>query len=220
MSRISIFFYFMFVFISQNSFAQKVINEAVLKYDVAMRSTSNPKQFENTSLNIFIKGKQSRSEVNSSVGNEISIFDSNAGTGAIIKEYSGQKLLILLNRDNWNARNNQFRLLTFTESGEMKKINSYQCIKTTASLPDGEKLTVYYSPDYLFSNNEYSYALPGIKGMPVEFELTSGQINLTYKLKEFNFESSAVSNSLFELPKSGNYRTMSYEEATKLTKKN
>ena len=218
MKRTLLLTFLLLVFI-ENNIAQKIINEAVLKYDVTMRSSSNSKQFENTSLNVFLKGKQSRAEVISSLGNEISIFDSNAGKGAIIKEYSGQKLLILLTRDNWNARNNQFRQLTFKESGELKKINAYQCHKATAVLSNNDQLTVYYSPEYLIANNDYSYAFPGVKGMPVEFELTSGDIIFSYKLKEINFETTSLSNSIFELPKSGNYRTMSYEEATQLKKK-
>lgn len=204
---------------SLNTNAQKIISEGIIKYDVSMKSSSGSRHFENTNLNIYLKGKQSRSEVNSSLGSEISIFDNNTGKGAVIKEYSGQKLLILLTRENWESRNIQFRNIKFSESAGTKKINSYQCMKATAVLQNGDQLTVYYTLDYIPANKEYSFAFPGIEGLPVEFELVSKDLILKYSLKELNLDSSIVNNSLFELPKSGTYRTISYEEATHLNKK-
>lgn len=205
------------VFSNSKLTAQKVINEVFLKYTVALVADKNPayaKAFEGASLSIYIKGGASRTEMYNNLGNEISIYDYNTGKGAILKEYSGQKLMIYLSRENWVEKNKHFQQLKLPATKDQQLINGYNCKKSIATLDDGEVLVVYFSPDYTLNNKQYNYAFPDINGLPIKFELESSGMKFVYTLKEISYELIPVSK--FNIPTSGNYRVLNYDEAKKI----
>lgn len=193
------------------SIAQKLPSNVSLVYDVVMTTASHPELNQKTLLNIFLSPTQSRSELISKLGTEVALFDNNSGKGNIIKEYGTQKLLITLTRDNWISKNIRFQNLKFSSENEVKTIGSYICNKAVAVLSDGYHLTVYFTSDIVLPNNQYQYALPGIKGLPVQYELSTANGLITYQLKAVSFD--AIANLLFQTPQAGKYRIMSYEEA-------
>jgi len=214
-------FFFLFVlcsvFLNSKSIAQKVINEVSLKYTVALVADNNPsysKAFEGASLSIYIKGGFSRTEMYNNLGNEISIFDNNTGKGAILKEYSGQKLMIYLSKENWAEKNKHFQQLKLSVTKDQQLINGYNCKKSKATLDDGEGLVVYFSPDYTLNNKQYNYAFPDINGLPIKFELESLGMKFVYTLKEISYD--IIPDSKFSIPRSGNYRVLNYDEAKKM----
>jgi len=205
------------ILLNLKSIAQKVINEVSLKYTVALVADKNPayaKAFEGASLSIYIKGGASRTEMYNNLGNEISIFDNNTGKGAILKEYSGQKLMIYLSRENWAEKNKHFQQLKLSATNDQQLINGYNCKKSIATLDDGDGLVVYFSPDYTLNNKQYNYAFPDINGLPIKFELESSGMKFVYTLKEINYDLIPVSK--FSIPTTGNYRVLNYEDAKKI----
>ncbi len=218
MVKILLFPILLFNFLSLNSSAQKIITDGTLKYNISIKSTGNsavPKSFQGATYNLYLKGNLIRSDFNSGLGIESSIFDEKNGKGILLKEYSGQKLMINLTRDNWLSQNQVFQNLKFKIETDEKKINEIVCKKATAVLQNGEVLIVYFTPDLLLGNKYYNTAFPGVPGLPVQFTRKQGAFIFEYNLNSINYD--VVSSVTFEYPKSG-YRVLSYDEAQKLNK--
>jgi hypothetical protein len=206
------------ILISAQTIAQKAIFEATLKYSITVRKTDNakdPKPLQSATYNLFVKGDLSRSDFNSGAGTETTIYNTKTEKGIILKEYSAQKLMINLNKEDWLNQNQLFRNLKFNFETDQKNINGVMCKKANASLENGESLIVYYDPSFKLNNNEYSIALPNIPGLPIQFQRGMSGMTFEYTLSNINYEMVATNN--FDYPKSG-YRILSYKEAQNLKK--
>ncbi len=203
----------------QFGWSQKQLSEGSLQYDIAITSSKSETPIANSlngaTLSIFLKPTASRTEMKSTLGTEATIFDSRLGKGFILKEYSGQKLMISMNTDNWAEKNKTYENLDFTVSDEIVKIGEYSCKRATATLPDGKVFTVYFNPSITIINKKYNNAFAQLSGLPVQYELQSGNLNFKYTLNKLNYD--AVPGPKFEAPKSG-YRVMTYEENQQLKK--
>ena len=158
MIKILFFPILLFNLFSVSSNAQKIITDATLKYNISITSIGNaavPKSYQGATYNLYIKGNLSRSDFNSGLGVESTVFDDKNGKGLIIKEYSGQKLMINLTRDNWLSQNQVFQNLKFKIEDDEKKINGFVCKKANAILQNGEQLIVYFTSDLVLSNKNY-----------------------------------------------------------------
>jgi hypothetical protein len=199
--------------------AQKPVKEITLTYNISVQSTNDKtnvtRSLEGAVLNIYLKGEQSRSDMSSAVGSESDFYDNRTGTGFILKEYSGQKLMITLNKENWLQKNQYYHNLKFAlEPGE-QMISGFKTRKATAVLPNDKVFTVYYTPELTVSNNQYNNAFVQLPGIPVQYELESGQLKFKYVLSRVGYES--IPSEKFETPKTG-YRVMTYEDNQQLKK--
>jgi len=82
-------------------------------------------------------------------------------------------------------------------------------------MPDGKLFTVYFDPSVTLSNKNYNNAFSTLNGLPVQYEIQSGDLTFKYSLKNLNSE--IVPAIKFEAPKTG-YRLMTYEENQQLKK--
>ncbi len=207
------------LFVFFNSFAQKILNDATLTYTISVQSTDGKtdlaKSLEGAVLTVYIKGMQSRTEMKSSLGMESTLFDNRSGKGAILKEYSGQKLMITMDRTNWNQKNNFYQSVNFKIDNSTQTMGSYTTKKATGSLPDGKMFTVNFTTDLIPGNKQYNNAFTQLQGLPVQYEILSGNLKFIYTLVKVDQE--LIPSSKFELPKSG-YRIMSYDENQQLKK--
>jgi GLPGLI family protein len=196
--------------------AQKVMSEGSLVYNISIQTGSKEPNMadmlDGATTTIYIKGNQTRSEMISGLGSESTIHDSRTGTGVILKDYSGQKLMITLTKDDWEKKNKKYEGITYELTSETTTIAGYDCKKAIAKLPDGTSFAVYYSPDLRVANKEYDYPFKTLPGLPMQYEWQSGKMKFKYTLSKVNFD--PVPSSKFEIPKSG-YRILSYEEAQK-----
>ncbi len=193
--------------------AQKNINEATLLYTISVQSNNEKidvaKSLEGAMLTIYVKGSQSRSDMTSAIGTESNLYDNRAGKGFILKEYSGQKLMITLNKENWAQKNQYYQNLKFvTQPGE-EMIAGFQSKKAIAVLPNGKSFTVYYTPELQLANKLYNNSFVELAGVPVQFEMESGNLTFKYVLSKISYD--IIPASKFEIPKSG-YRLMTYDE--------
>ncbi|MEO5983858.1 MAG: hypothetical protein ABIP80_00040 [Ferruginibacter sp.] len=200
-------------------YSQKRLDEVTLQYNITVQSTNEKtdiaRSLDGALLTVYVKSFQSRSEMTSAIGSESNLYDSRTGKGFILKEYSGQKLMITLNKDNWQQKNQYYQNLNFTISQGEEVIAGFNCKKANAVLPNGNSFTVYYTPDLLLSNKNYSNAFVQLNGVPVQFELESGNIKFKYQLAKVSYD--AISSTKFEIPKSG-YRLMTFEDNQQLKK--
>ncbi|MGN6419127.1 MAG: hypothetical protein ACTHMC_16635 [Pseudobacter sp.] len=196
--------------------AQKKISELTMVYDASVSTGSaDPKiadAFDGATTTVYIKGNMSRSEMVSALFSSTTIHDSKTGSAVVLREVSGQKLLIRMTAQNWAEKNKRYNGITFTNTSETKTIAGYKCTKATASLTDGTVFTVYYTSDIIPENRDYDYQFRNLNGLPLEYELVQGKLTIKYTVSSINMNPVPVSK--FDLPKSG-YREMTYEESKK-----
>jgi len=198
------------------SYGQKTISEGVLTYNITIQTGSKePKMadmLDGATTTIYIKGSQSRSEMVSSLGSEITILDARTASGVILKAYSGQKLMITLEKPDWERKNKKYEGITFEITNETLDVAGYTCKKAIAHLTDGSSFVVYYSPDLIVANKEYEAQFKTLPGLAMQYEWQYGKMVFKYTMSKVSFESVPVSK--FDIPKSG-YREMKYGETIK-----
>lgn len=200
-----------------NADAQRKFEEGTLLYNIEISSPNPPpaiaKSLKNATLTLFLKDGKSKAEMNSALGKEVNTYNSNTGKGFILKEYSGQKLMITATRENWLQKNKNNWDINFSIGNEETTVEGIKCKKATGSLPDGKSIVVYFDPATVIVNKDYNNAFPQIPGMPVQYEVNSGNLTFRYTLKSIN--SNQVAAAQFEPPTSG-YRVMTFEENQQL----
>jgi len=201
-------------FVSQG---QKTIAEGTIAYTILIKTAgSDPKENGRTdtaSSTVYLKGNQSRTDIKSVLGNESTILDAKAGTAFILKEYSGQKLMITLTKENLAEKNKRYEDISFTETAETKTVAGYNCIKAIAKLKDGSSFNVYFTKELLPANKEYSSTFKNLPGLAMEYEFQAGKTTYTYTFVKLAID--AIAASTFDMPKSG-YRVMTYDENKKI----
>ena len=206
-----------FTFYSGNISAQKVITEGILKYNISIESANGEKQIAGSlngaTLAISLTKDKSKSEMVSTPGTETTIFDNKAGKGFILKEYSGQKLMITITEDNWIQKNQLNSSLNFETQTGTTTIGGYNCKKAVAKSENGKIYTVYYDPSIVIANKKYNNAFSQLAGLPVQYELASGNLIFKYSLTSLTTEGLVLGK--FDAPKSG-FRIMTYEENQQL----
>jgi GLPGLI family protein len=201
------------------SYAQKAISEGTIVYDISIQTGNKDPQMadalDGASTTVYIKGALSRTDMVSSLGNEKTIHDAKTGTAVILKEYSGQKLMITLTRENWETKNKKFDEVSFDKTSETKTITGHLCTKATAKLKDGTAIIVYYANDLVIVNKEYDQTFKNLPGVPMQYEFENGKLKFTYTVSKIDFAPIPVAK--FDFPKSG-YRVMTYDENIKAKK--
>lgn len=201
------------------AFAQKTISEGTMIYDIVIQSGNKEPQIADAldggTITTYIKGGQSRSDMVSALGKETTIHDTKTGNAVILKEYSGQKLMITLTKANWEAKNKAYDDIKFEFIDETKIVAGYNCKKAIASMQGGKSIVVYYAPDLVITNKEYNSTFKSLPGLALQYEYESGAMKYKYTLSKISFD--PIPASKFDFPKSG-YRIMTYEENQKMRK--
>lgn len=195
------------------SYAQKTISEGTIIYDIFIQPKNNAAK-SNSGLagaksTIYLKGSLSRTDMTSSLGTETTIYNAKMGNAVILKEYSGQKLMITLTKENWVASNKKFDGITYQNTAETKVIEGYDCKKAVAKLNDGSTISVYYTTGLTPINKEYNQAFKSLPGFPLEYEFETEKLIIKYLFSSIDF--SPLTSSKFDFPKAG-YRVMTYDE--------
>jgi GLPGLI family protein len=191
--------------------AQKKVGEIMIVYNYSLSSPGN--SGFNAVHTLFIKSHMSRSEIQSPVFSSVVIHDSKLGDAVILKEVSGQKLLIRMSASDWQDRNKRYKGIVFKNTGETKTIAGYVCNKATATTADGLNISVYYTRDITVENKDYDPLFQNLDGLPLEYQMSNSTMEIKYSLASINLN--PVPASKFDIPKSG-YREMTYEESKKL----
>lgn len=196
--------------------AQRKVSELMLSYDTKVSTGSaEPKMadaFDGAVTTIYIKGPLSRSEMTSALFSTTTLHDARVGTAVVLREVSGQKILIRMSADNWAEKNKKYEGIKFNQVNETKTIAGYKCQKAEAVLTDGTSFVVYYTTDIIPENKEYDYMFRTLNGLPLEWELTQGKLQIKFTLSKINMN--PIPASRFDVPKSG-YRELSYEDSKK-----
>ena len=173
--------------------AQKVLSEGSIVYNIAIQTNNKEPQMadalDGATSTIYLKGGLSRTTMLSALGTESTIHNSQTEKGVILKEYSGQKLMVRLTKENWSTINNKYSDVVFKTTGETATIAGYNCLKATATLKDGTSILVYYTPDVIVSNKEYDQTFKNLPGLAMQYEYTSGNMKFKYTVSKIDFGS-------------------------------
>ncbi|MEP6597406.1 MAG: DUF4412 domain-containing protein [Ginsengibacter sp.] len=193
--------------------AQKTLTEGSLIYNISVETGSaEPKMadmLDGATTTVYLKGNQSRTEMISGLGSEATIHNATTGSGVILKDYSGQKLMITLTPQDWEKNNKKYEGITFENTGETSVIEGFNCRKAIAKLKDGSTFTVYYTADVSLSNKNFDYQFKTLPGLAVQYERQAGKMKFKFTLSKINFDN--VPSAKFEIPTSG-YRVLTYDE--------
>lgn len=207
----------LFVFVccfATSAFAQKELNTGTLKYNVEIESSrSGASKLMQSTFTVFLTANKSRTDVSSNLGSEATVYDATLGKGFILKEYSGQKLMITATKKNWIEKNESNNDLKFTIEDGTSTVAGYSCKKATAVGADGKMIVVYFTSSVSLNNNNYNGSFAQLPGLPVKYVVSNGNLKLTYTIDNVSFD--AVPSSKFEAPTSG-YRIMTYDENQQL----
>ncbi|MEO8721596.1 MAG: hypothetical protein ABI297_00485 [Ginsengibacter sp.] len=213
MKSSSIGFFVFLLFFSPFVDAQKSLLEGTLVYNMSVETGSGePKMadmLDGATTTIYLNGSQSRSELVSSLGREATIFNAASGKGVMLKDYSGQKLMITLTGKNWEENNKKYEGIVFNITNETAHIAGFDCKKAIAKLINGTSFTVYYTPEVTIVNKSYDAQFKTLPGLPVQYEMQFDKMKFKYTLASISYNS--VPASRFEIPTSG-YRVLTYEE--------
>jgi len=211
-----VIFLISFGLVSSSVNAQKTLTEGTLVYNMSVETGSGePKiadMFDGAATTINLKGPMSRTELVSSLGREATIHDASKGTGVILKDYSGQKLMITLTAQDWAQNNDKYEGIIFENTKEPQKIAGFNCKKAIAKLKNGTSFTVFYTTEVNLANKSYDAQFKTLPGLPVQYEMQTGNMKLKFTLASINYN--PVPASKFEIPTSG-YRVLTYDETKK-----
>ncbi|MEO6704635.1 MAG: hypothetical protein ABIN04_02145 [Ginsengibacter sp.] len=193
--------------------AQKALNEGTLVYNMSVETGSGePKMadmLDGATTTIYLKGKESRVELVSGLGREATIYNESTGGGVILKDYSGQKLMITLTPQEWESNNKKYDGIVFENTGETVVISGFSCRKAVAKLKNGTSFIVFYTNDVNLSNRSYDAQFKTLPGLAVQYEMQSGKMKFKFVLSKISY--AAVPAAKFEIPKTG-YRVLTYQE--------
>ena len=201
-----------------HTYAQKTISEGTITYDILIQpknsEAKNTAGLNGAKTTIYLKGALTRTDMTTALGNETTIYNAKIGNAAILKEYSGQKLMITLTKENWESRNKKYEGIVFENTNETKVIDGYNCKRAFAKLADGSSVSVYFTSDLTSINKDFIQVFKNLPGFPMEYEFETQKLIFKYRIAEIDF--TPVSSSKFDFPKSG-YRVMTYDENKKGT---
>lgn len=193
------------------SIAQKRFSEGTIEFKVAT-FVDGIKIGEDARAVQMTKGGHLRSEISSSIGKTITIFDAREGKGAVIRELGSQKILVPLNRENWAETNAKFQELTYAFLKDSMELIGFKCSKAIAQLKDSTVMNVFYTREISTENPEVDSQFGTLPGMVFEFSYTKGNTTVVYTATSINFDPVPIQK--FDVPSSG-YRVLSYEDSKK-----
>jgi len=191
-------------------YAQKTISEGTICYAIQIKNSAKQTNVDSATSTIYLKGGSVRTDMINSLGNETTIYDSKAGNATILKQYSGQKLMITLTKENWDKKFARYNGIVFKPTAEVKTIAGYKCKKAIAQLSDSTSFSVYYTSELNVFNKDYDPIFKSLPGLPIQYEFERGPLLFSYTLS--SLDQSPVPAAKFEIPKSG-YRVMTYDES-------
>lgn len=208
-----LFLFYAFIFLPNKSVSQQILKEVSLVYDITLTTSQKSdlvKSFEGATLTVYVKGNVSRTDMTSIIGTESNIFNNTNKAGFILKDYSGQKLMITLTELNWIGRNRYYSNILFENTNDEKVINGFKC-KRARVLSSGSYVSeVYFLYDQKINNNNYYNCFSNLSGIPVKYSVKKDDKVFTYTLRSLNSDN--ILSSKFDEPQSG-YRKITYEEA-------
>jgi GLPGLI family protein len=189
---------------------QRVVAECTVTYQISLEDSNLNKDvklaLQNSSKIVYIKGNDSRVDLNSPSLLQSVIYDKTNGSAVILREFGSNKFMTKLTSNEWRLANKQYDGLTIHFVNESKTILGYECKKAVLILKDSSVFNIYYATTIAPSVREFEYQFKDVPGFVLEFDVKEqGASIVRYKATKINL--SPVQASKFDIPTSG-YRLL------------
>ena len=194
----------------------RVMAEGSVTYKInapASVSAETGNVLKSASYILSMKGSRVRTDFTCILGITTSIYSNTTHTGAMLQDYGQEKMLVSMTRDDFEDMSKEYKNATLSLSSDTATIAGYVCRKAITRLASGDTLLVWYSPDLVPQNKEYSYRFRDIPGLALQYESLMGKVKVVYTATRVSMD--PLPSVRFDVPKTG-YREMSYESAKKL----
>ncbi len=190
---------------------QRVVAECTVVFKIALEDGTVDKEVSNSfgksTKTVFIKGNDSRVELQSPSIQQSVIYDRTASTAVVLREFGTNKFMNRLNKEQWLAANKQYQGLSLNLVNETKTILGYECKKAILTLKDGTVFNLYYATSIIPSVREFEYQFKDIPGFVLEYQIKESGDNTLVNSRAEKISLSPVLASKFDIPTSG-YRLM------------
>jgi GLPGLI family protein len=205
---------FLCLLLTHFTYAQPVYNDGMIEYSVSVAGNKNAgyaAYLQDASMQLYIRGMHTRSELKTGLGTTITILDQQVGSAVILNEYGGQKIMLNLKPEEYKKANSKYDNPSIEYIDSTKTINGYKCMLAKVKFSDGRVFSIYYTVELKFHCRHFDIPVE-IKGLPLEYEAEIGGSKVIYQARQIS--TSPVSAGLFDIPKSG-YREMKFDEMPK-----
>lgn len=193
------------------SFAQKAFEGTItygIEYEDLPEEMEPMRAMLPSETIIKIKGSKTRTEQSMGMGTSISIFDASNNTAISLIDMMGRKIAMKMDTEKENkedlAKEDGLKIKYLDET---KKIAGYNCKKAEISTEgEDEAIVIFYTEEINTQQTKSQYE--GLKGFPMQYEISAQGLNMIMKVKEIN--KGSVSNAEFSIPKE--YEVMTPEE--------
>jgi GLPGLI family protein len=202
---------FVFICVTLPGFAQqRVVAECTVTYQISLEENNLNKDVQNalqqSSKTVYIKGNDSRVDLNSPSLLQSIIYDKTNGSAVILREFGNNKFMTKLSSKEWRLANKQYDGMTMHLLNETKTILGYECKKAVLNLKDSSVFNIYYATAIAPSVREFEYQFKDVPGFVLEFDVKEqGSSIVKYKATKINL--SPVQASKYDIPTSG-YRLL------------
>ncbi|HVX27699.1 MAG TPA: hypothetical protein VHB70_15210 [Parafilimonas sp.] len=180
---------------------QKIVSDCTIKYNVTNSNEGSKDNFENASKTVYIKGKESRVDLNSNTFNQTIFYDDNTGEATVLKSIGASKYISSYNANEWQKENAVYNGIKISITNSVKRILNYDCQEALLQLTNGNVYTVYYLPGVLPSVTENNFEFKIVPGLVLQYETSLHNQKIIYTASYLNFD--PVPAFKFEIPKSG-----------------
>jgi len=185
---------------------QRVVAECIINYSISSDEGNADKDMmeslKQSTKTVYIKGNDSRTDLNSPSFSQSLIYNKNTGTAVVLREFGNNKLMTRLDNAKWQKENQRFEGMTLSLATDTKTILGYECKKALIQLKDGNMFTVYYATNIITSVKEFEYPFKDVPGLVLEYEeQAAGNKKIKYTATKINFN--PVQASKFDIPVSG-----------------
>jgi len=197
--------------LSSASAQTRVVAECTVSYTIAVSNESQVDKdavalLKQSTKTVYIKGNNSRSDLNSPSFSQSLIYNKTTGNAVILREIGANKFLTKLSATDWVKQNDKFTDMLIQFSDERKVILGYDCKKATIQLKDGSTFSVFYATSITPSVKEFEFQFKDIPGFVLEYEAKDGYTQkITYTATKISLN--PVPASRFEIPVTG-YRLL------------
>lgn len=201
-----IHFIFFAILIPLLDFAQqpKLVSDATISFSISSTLASDQSQVGFKT--IYLKGKETRTDLVSNSFKQTTFYNSITGDVTILKEVGQSKYISNYNADEWGKANSIYDSVVVTFLTGTKSILSYNCKQAVVKLKNGNTYSVFYTPEIIPSVVENPFEFKDIPGLVLEYESSVGETEkITYSAIDINFD--PVPSALFDIPQKG-YRIL------------
>lgn len=195
--------------------AQRTISDARITYKVELppEQLQMEAMFAGSSMIQYIRGNQSRIDMNFNVVNYIYLINTQAETVVTLMDNHGDKYLIRTDKKGYELDVKKYASTQFTDQSETREIAGYRCRKAIGKNEDGSTFDVFYTIDIQPENKFYNRRFMNLKGIPLEFEII---IKAGSKMRAVatKVDLSPVPASTFDEPKG--YKEITQDELKKI----